>query len=739
MIKRDLSSFLLYTLSFFLLWEWLRPIEQLTDTDSIEMFIIFIVISFALSFFNLKWVWKFCIKIIYILFSINKLHYDEGLFHSTWMKDFFKDITENLGLLLARNWNDLSSEFRSLLFFILLWLMVYLISYWVLNRKRIFIFFFMTIVYITVLDTFTPYVAKAAIVRTVVAGFAVMGKLTLYRMIQKENVSTESTYLRRWMVPLTVMIAISVLVGIAAPKAAPIWPDPVPYLTANNDKVPELAARDVHRIGYGTNDSALGGPFIGDKNPVFKYEANGKSYWKMETKDVYTGKGWLTSGTTPISFRQEDLVPVYSLPKTVETIKESARVLTHVNYNYNYFMYPAGINKVLKTEPLDPEGNDFQVDTTNERISFYNHEKAPEVPRVFTVEYEIPKYKAKDLVQTTRFDPTSINAEFFEKYTRLPEELPPRVKELAEQITASKTNWFDKAKAVESYFGKSEYTYDQKNVAVPDTNEDYVDQFLFETKRGYCDNFSSSMAVMLRTLGIPTRWVKGFTGGDFLQYSDEVSGVQVYEVTNNNAHSWVEVFFPNQGWVPFEPTKGFSNEITINYDSTGNSSNNQQTSTSPVKKPQQEEIDNTKTPNDSNPFLDMKRIWADTKLFFKNNWQRMILLLLLFAGVAAIFYRVRGKWIPYFLLVVYRFKKKDDNLGAAYTALLQQFDRYGLKRKENQTLRNYARYIDSFFSTREMTRLTVIYENYLYHQTLPKGTWEESHELWENLIKKTIA
>ncbi|MFL6561432.1 MAG: hypothetical protein ACJ8MO_35675, partial [Bacillus sp. (in: firmicutes)] len=125
------------------------------------------------------------------------------------------------------------------------------------------------------------------------------------------------------------------------------------------------------------------------------------------------------SGTTPISFRQEDLVPVYSLPKTVETIKETARVLTHEGYNYNYLMYPAGINKVLKILPLDAAGNDFEVDTTNERISFYNHNKAPVVPRAFTVEFETPKYKAKDLVQTTSFDPTSINPEFYEKYTRL--------------------------------------------------------------------------------------------------------------------------------------------------------------------------------------------------------------------------------------------------------------------------------------------------------------------------------
>lgn len=740
MKKRDFPTFLLYTFGFLLLWEWLRPVEQLTETGHIETFIIFLVISFAVSMLHLKRFWRYGIKIIFILFSINRLYYQAGFFELTWIKAMIVDLSDNIGMLAARSLNNLSNEFRTLLFFILLWLMVYLIQYWLLNRKQIFIFFFMTLVYITVLDTFTPYNAKAAIVRTVVAGFAVMGMLTFYRITQKEDVDTEPTFLRKWLVPLAGMISISVLVGFAAPKAAPVWPDPVPYLTADNNKVPERNRSGVHQIGYGTNDSALGGPFIGNNNPVFTYEANGKSYWKMETKDVYTGKGWLTSGATSLTFRQEDLVPVYSLPETVETIKESARVMTDVNYHYNYLMYPAGINKLLKIKPLDPDGNRLEIDTSNERISFYDHDDDPTVPSIFTVEYEIPKYKAKDLVQTTRYDPTITNPKFYEKYTQLPKELPPRVKELAEQITASKSNWFDKAKAVESYFGRSAYIYDQKNVAVPDTNDDYVDQFLFETKTGYCDNFSSSMAVMLRTLGIPTRWVKGYTGGDFLQYSDGYSGVQLYGVTNNNAHSWVEVFFPNQGWVPFEPTKGFSNEININYESAGTSTNNyQQTSPPPVKKPQQEETDHTKTANDSHKSFEVTRLWADTTLFLKNNWMRIVLILTLLAGVASILYRMRGKWVPYYLLAVYRFKKKDDNLAAAYLALLEQFDRFGLKRKENQTLRNYARYVDTFFSTREMTRLTAIYESYLYHQNLPKGTWEESHELWEYLIKKTIA
>ena len=75
-----------------------------------------------------------------------------------------------------------------------------------------------------------------------------------------------------------------------------------------------------------------------------------------------------------------------------------------------------------------------------------------------------------------------------------------------------------------------------------------MDQFLFETKIGYCDNFSTSMVVMLRSLGIPARWVKGFAPGEIVQREDSIP---VYEVTNNNAHSWVEAYFPNVGWMHF--------------------------------------------------------------------------------------------------------------------------------------------------------------------------------------------
>src|SRR5690625_4460312 len=68
------------------------------------------------------------------------------------------------------------------------------------------------------------------------------------------------------------------------------------------------------------------------------------------------------------------------------------------------------------------------------------------------------------------------------------------------------------------------------------------------------------MVVMLRTLDMPARWVKGFSSGEKVDEVTIDGDIEnVYEVTNANAHSWVEVYFPEYGWVPFEPTKGFSN------------------------------------------------------------------------------------------------------------------------------------------------------------------------------------
>ena len=125
--------------------------------------------------------------------------------------------------------------------------------------------------------------------------------------------------------------------------------------------------------------------------------------------------------------------------------------------------------------------------------------------------------------------------------------LDPRIPRLAEQITASADNNYDKALALENYL-RTHFGY---TLQLPRTvPHDPLANFLFERKQGHCEYFASSMAVMLRTLGIPSRVVNGFRTGEFNDLTSQ------YVVRASNAHSWVEAYFPGYGWVAFDPTPG---------------------------------------------------------------------------------------------------------------------------------------------------------------------------------------
>ncbi|MGB1289357.1 MAG: transglutaminase-like domain-containing protein, partial [Aggregatilineales bacterium] len=82
-------------------------------------------------------------------------------------------------------------------------------------------------------------------------------------------------------------------------------------------------------------------------------------------------------------------------------------------------------------------------------------------------------------------------------------------------------------------------------------DSDAVDQFLFVDKRGVCEHYVSAMVVMLRSLGIHTRFIVGYGSGDFNPFTG------FYEVRASDAHAWTEVFFPEYGWIPFDPTPGW--------------------------------------------------------------------------------------------------------------------------------------------------------------------------------------
>ncbi|MDP2728694.1 MAG: transglutaminase domain-containing protein, partial [Dehalococcoidia bacterium] len=112
-------------------------------------------------------------------------------------------------------------------------------------------------------------------------------------------------------------------------------------------------------------------------------------------------------------------------------------------------------------------------------------------------------------------------------------------------LTESANNPFDKATAIESYLRSFTYS---TSLPTPPGNVDRVDYMLFTIRKGYSAYFSTTMTVMLRTLGIPARLATGYSIGNL----DPERGA--YLVKESNAHGWVEVFFPRYGWIEFEPT-----------------------------------------------------------------------------------------------------------------------------------------------------------------------------------------
>lgn len=139
-------------------------------------------------------------------------------------------------------------------------------------------------------------------------------------------------------------------------------------------------------------------------------------------------------------------------------------------------------------------------------------------------------------------------------YLQLPEKLDVRIENLARQIIqdSNAANRYDVARAIENYLQTQfSYTLQQRS-----NGEDPLANFLFDVREGHCEYFATALAVMLRTQGIATRVVNGFQAGNYNDAAD------AYIVTQAQAHSWVEVYFPaTNSWVTFDPTPAAGRNI----------------------------------------------------------------------------------------------------------------------------------------------------------------------------------
>ena len=165
-----------------------------------------------------------------------------------------------------------------------------------------------------------------------------------------------------------------------------------------------------------------------------------------------------------------------------------------------------------------------------------------------------------------------------QNYLFTPTNLSNNLRSLAQSLTANQETRLQKATAVANYLSdQSRYKYTKTPSTKDYRGGDIIEYFLFSSKEGYCTHFASAMTLMMRSVGVPARYVTGFVARPEGNKTDGV--YYTTKLKDTDAHAWVEVYFPGMGWVPFEPTPGYNQKA---FRALGLSSDEQQLTVSEI-------------------------------------------------------------------------------------------------------------------------------------------------------------
>lgn len=257
-------------------------------------------------------------------------------------------------------------------------------------------------------------------------------------------------------------------------------------------------------------------------------ELTRRIHWRALSYEIYTGRGWTLSEEREEPLTAEEPVPLPEVEDTLTLIQD-------INWHRD--------ERLVRYSLGEPVSFDHDVTLRWRGLDDYVRSRGEATNYQVTTRVSIAEPDA--LRATTTAD---VPAVILSRYTQLPENLPQRVRDLAQEVTGDLDNPYDQARALERFLRQYPYSLEVDPAPV---GVDPVDFFLFDLQSGYCDYYSSAMVVMARSLGLPARVAVGFLS----QPPDEFN---IQTIRQSNGHSWAEVYFPGYGWVEFEPTASFS-------------------------------------------------------------------------------------------------------------------------------------------------------------------------------------
>lgn len=255
-------------------------------------------------------------------------------------------------------------------------------------------------------------------------------------------------------------------------------------------------------------------------------------YWRGRTYDYFLEGQWYTTQSRLEDYSPTDIVP---MAYTSETPDPARFIFSTGELTYTLVYTPS------QAIWLSRHGATRRVSAGNldEIISWYAN------PSLLAGEvYQVDAILNNPDIEQLRQAGTDYPSWVTDQYLQIPDGFSTRISDFAKELAAEHDNPYDKAAAITRYL-RDNIEYSDSLPLAP-RNADPLEWMLFENKKAYCVYYSTAEIMMLRSLGIPARLAVGFAQGEH----DE----DTYIVHRNDAHAWPEVYFPNVGWVEFEPT-----------------------------------------------------------------------------------------------------------------------------------------------------------------------------------------
>jgi hypothetical protein len=306
-------------------------------------------------------------------------------------------------------------------------------------------------------------------------------------------------------------------------------------------------------VNFFSNQLTISGSVHLPGGEVLEYKTSDQSsplsqYLLGFTFDHFDGHTW----TTPASINGYNYAPNASLPEDIETdytsVSTSVTIVAPPESTSNYIFAPSeaesfSVPVTTYGMPMLTAYSQQQALTGGEQYQVTSLISAAS-PSVLS---QIPLPQENPLIWQADGNYSTLKA----FYLQVPSDLSPNVLNTARAWTQGATSMYQELSMLEAHLSNpQQFTYSLENPSIPN-NVDAVD-WLLRTRQGYCTYYATAMTIMARLLGIPTRVASGFARGTY------DSQHNVWVVSGSDAHSWVQAYFPGDGWINFDPTPGYS-------------------------------------------------------------------------------------------------------------------------------------------------------------------------------------